>query len=136
MTQKTKEKYKNIDGRSLDLDITKDNNYLEITVHFSDYTKEKNSKIQHLFILVIAYFVYLYSFSERKILVSLIFVAIFLYLILRLHSLIERETIRLVQGFVIDITSTYWRGRISSQLIQLQYIHDVILNEALYFVII
>jgi hypothetical protein len=129
-----KEQHKNIDGKLLDLSIVKQINYLEITLNYTDYVKEQKSKIQQIVLLVLAYFVYLYSYSEFKILVSLIFVAIFCYLVLSLYALVEKESIRLVKGFVIEITSHYWHGRISSQLIQLEYIHDVIINEALEFV--
>lgn len=132
---KISKKLRNINGKFVDLEIIKESqNYVEIILSFSDFKQTKNAKIRSLFLLLLAFFVYLFSFSEHSVLILAAFSVAICYQVISTISLVKFEKITLVKGFVLNISIKYWMGREFSQVIPLNYVHDVVINEVLYFV--
>lgn len=132
---KISKKFRNINGKLVDLEIIKESqNYVEIFLSFSDFKQTKNAKIRSLFLLLLAFFVYLFSFSERSAGILAAFSVAIGFQVISTISLVKFEKITLVKGFVLNISTKYWMGKEFSQVIPLNYVRDVVINEVLYFV--
>lgn len=119
---------------SLKLIIDESTNYSLIEVLNTAYTKRRNSLLRTLVFALMLQLSYFLTFVEQHLVVHSIFLFVFIFTIIRLLSLVDREVLKIVSDFGIEKSTVYAFGRRQQLFLPINNVLKVVINEVIYLV--